>query len=76
MTNPLRPPPSAAALAESRRRNNVPADWEWHWCSNPKCSDFVWLDPSALMIRAPRGVTPVIPVCSHACAFAILEALP
>lgn len=74
VVNP-RPPPSRDALAESRKRNDVPVTWVWRWCSNPKCTDFVWLDPRGLVVRVPGGVTPVVPVCSSSCAMQIITGL-
>jgi hypothetical protein len=65
--------PSAADLAESRARHNVPASWVWRLCGNPTCAGFVWIDPAALGAGGALAVGPA-PCCSEACVHACLEA--
>lgn len=58
--------PSPQWLAESRRRNNVPDDWEWFECANPACSQSVWIPPGVQSAAKSQG-TVFLPVCSPEC---------
>jgi hypothetical protein len=58
-----------AAIEESRKRLNIPADYEWSECA-ADCGDVVWHPP---MNAQQAASAPFIMTCSAACAMAALR---
>lgn len=67
--------PTAEWLAESKRRNNVPATWQWAWCSNSKCGQVVWYNPESRESARRAGVA-FMPVCGAKCALTTIRLMP
>jgi hypothetical protein len=61
---------SAAAIEASRRRLNIPADYDWSDCAG-NCGDIVWHPP---LDAEQAASAPFIMACSAACAMAALAA--
>jgi hypothetical protein len=68
-----RVPPSAAEISESRQRLQIPAGWEWEWCANDRCAEWVWYDPAAREATLPRRF---IVTCGLKCSLAVIETMP
>jgi hypothetical protein len=75
MESVTRTPPSAATLIESRKRNNVPAGWDWDWCEAPGCDQFVWYSPAQKSDTLAGGLRWFL-TCSASCTLTLLSELP